>query len=205
MYSPSAFRSSDQNEAFELMDYFPFATVVCASTGGLEISHLPVTPKRYDSSIELIGHMARANTQWQCFKKSPVTVIFNGPHSYITPKWYRRNDVPTWNYMAVHARGTAEVIEDYSGLVGCLKDLTAHVERHWPSGWEFFMPEDLSNDRLVKSIVGFRIKVENIDFKKKLSQNRSHEDQDGVIKGLTQRGDDQSRMIRREMEKIRAK
>lgn len=136
------------------------------------------------------------------FASTQATVIFHGPHTYITPKWYTENDVPTWNYSVVHVTGGVELIEDHDGIVECLKELTAHVERRWPSGWELFIPDDLSGDILPKSIVGFRIKVDEINFKKKLSQNRTPADRAGVLKGLEARGDDNSRWVLGEMKKL---
>lgn len=92
-----------------------------------------------------------------------------------------------------------ELIESYDGIVQCLKELRAHAEKHWPSGWEFFIPDDLAGDVLIKSIVGFRIKIEEINFKKKLSQNRSSADRAGILSGLETRNDEASRLVRNDM------
>lgn len=202
MYNPQRFKSADTNEAFALMDQNPFATVITVVEGKPFVSHLPLTPKKVEDKIELIGHLARANPHWKSFANSQATVIFQGPHTYITPKWYAVNDVPTWNYSAVHATGKIELIESPDGIVECLKELTAHVERHWPSGWDFFIPESLTGDILPKSIVGFKVKVDEINFKKKLSQNRTAADRAGVLKGLETRGDDNSRSVLGEMRKL---
>lgn len=202
MYNPQRFKSADTNEAFHLMDQNPFATVITVVDGKPFISHLPITPKKVGDKIELIGHLARANPHWKSFSSSQVTVIFHGPHTYITPKWYAENDVPTWNYSTVHVTGKIELIESHDGIVDCLKELTAHVEKHWPSGWEFFIPDDLTGDMLPKSIAGFKIKVAEINFKKKLSQNRTPADRAGVLKGLETRDDDNSRSVLSEMKKL---
>lgn len=190
------------NEAFDLMDRNPLATVITVVQGMPSVSHLPLTPKRVGDSIELIGHLARANSHWKSFLSSQGTVIFHGPHTYVTPKWYTENDVPTWNYLTVHIAGKIELIENYDGIVECLRELTTHVERHWPSGWEFFIPDDLVGDILTKSIVGFKIKVDEINFKRKLSQNRIPADCAGILKGLETRNDDNSRLILDEMKKF---
>ncbi|MBY0386040.1 FMN-binding negative transcriptional regulator, partial [bacterium] len=158
-------------------------------------------PKRSENGMELIGHLAKANPHWRSFSQSQATVVFHGPHTYITPKWYIENDVPTWNYSVVHITGSIELIENYDGIVECLKELTSHTERHWPSGWDFFIPEDLNGENLTKNIVGFRIKIEHIDFKKKLSQNRSAVDRAGILKGLETRTDENSRRVLNEMKK----
>jgi len=201
MYNPQSFKSEDAQEVFELIDHHPFATVITVVDGKPFVSHLPITPKKIGDKIELIGHLARANPHWRSFANSQATVLFHGPHTYITPKWYEENDVPTWNYSAVHVIGQVELIESTEGIVECLKELTAHVERYWMSGWEFFIPDDLTGV-LSKSIVGFRIKADEINFKKKLSQNRSPADRAGVLKGLETRSDDNSRSVLAEMRKL---
>jgi transcriptional regulator len=195
VYNPGRFKSYDKKEAFELMDQNPFATVINVAEGKPMVSQLPLTPTRDGDSIVLIGHMARANPQWRSLTSSQVTVLFQGPHTYITPKWYVETDVPTWNYSSVQVEGQAELLENHDTIVECLRHLTAHVERHWPSGWEFSIPRDLAGDSLAKSIVAFRIRIEELHFKKKLSQNRSAEDRAGVMMGLGNRGDDNSRLV----------
>jgi transcriptional regulator len=57
--------------------------------------------------------MAKANLQWRRAAGQQVLVIFSGPHAYISPQWYQATEVvPTWNYIAVHAYGRLELIED---------------------------------------------------------------------------------------------
>lgn len=202
MYNPQKYKSSEIQEAFDLMDKNPFATILTVMNGEPFVSHLPITPKKTEDSIELIGHLARANPQWRFFAQSTVTVIFQGPHTYITPKWYVENDVPTWNYSTVHVKGQVELIESYNGILDCLKDLTSHVERHWPSGWDFFVPDDLQGEDLTKHIVGFRVQVKDINFKKKLSQNRTPADRAGVLRGLETRADENSRLVLVDMLKL---
>jgi transcriptional regulator len=190
----------DLDASFRLMDANPFATVIsiCNSMQPY-ISHLPLTPRRNGDRIELIGHLARANPHSKVLGNQKVTAIFHGPHAYITPKWYAEDDVPTWNYAAVHALGPVKLIEDYEGILQCLQDLSAHAERHWTSGWKFFVPDDLKEPVLTKSIVGFKIHVETIEHKNKMGQNRSKEDLGGVIRGLEKRDDDGSRGVRQEL------
>lgn len=95
MYNPQKFKIENGQDAFELMDQNPFATVITVVGGNPVISHLPLTPMKSGDQIELIGHLARANPQWKTFVNSEVTVLFQGSHTYITPKWYAENDVPT--------------------------------------------------------------------------------------------------------------
>lgn len=204
MYTPSNTRSENKDEAFALMDHYPFATLVSVAPSPI-LSHLPLTPVRTNDEpgFTLIGHMARANPHSRVLANGPVTVAFHGPHAYISPVWYKENDVPTWNYSAVHIVGQVDLVEDYEGLLECLRLLSAHAEGHWPSGWDFYLPDDLKSPTiLTKSIVGFKIRAASFTYKKKLGQNRSHADREGVVKGLATRADSQSLGVRDEMLKM---
>lgn len=201
-YNPTRYKANDPNETFEFLDRNPFATVISVAQGEPYISHIPMTVKRSVQGIELIGHLARANPHAKVLANSAITAIFHGPDAYITPKWYEKNDVPTWNYLTAHVRGECQLIEDVDGILACLRDLTAQVERHWPSGWEFFVPGDLAGQVLAKSIVGLKIKSEKIEFKKKLGQNKTAEGRAGVMRGLANRGDEGSLGLLEEMRKL---
>ncbi len=203
IYNPQRFAKNDLDASFELMDRNLFATVVSVANKSPYISHLPLTPKRVGDTIELVGHLARANPHSKILSKDQdVTAVFHGPHAYITPKWYAENNVPTWNYAVVHAKGKVQLVEDYESILGCLQELARHAERHWPSGWEFFVPDDLKDPMLTKKIVGFKITIEDIQYKNKMSQNNPAEDIKGVLRGLAMRGDDNSLGVRAEMLKV---
>lgn len=202
MYNPQRFKVESLVETLELMDQNPFATVISVADNEPVISHLPLTPNRHGNQIELVGHIAKANPHWKLLPTAHTTAVFHGPHTYITPQWYAEHDVPTWNYSTVHATGSVQLIEDYDGIVSCLKTLTSHVERLWPSGWEFFVPDDLSGETLTTSIVGFKLTVQSFDFKRKLSQNRTPADYARVVKGLEDRKDEASQRVREDMLKL---
>ena len=202
MYNPKYFKSEETDSAFALMDRYPFATIVTSLNGEIAVSHLPLTPKKIGDQIVVIGHLSRANSHWKAFEKGSTTIIFHGAHTYVTPQWYPDGGVPTWNYSVVHARGRVELVDTHEELVSCLKDLTAHAERHWPSGWEFSIPSDLPGDALVKSIVGFRMTVDSLDFKQKLSQNRTEAERAGVLQGLATRKDENSQSVLRDMQSL---
>jgi transcriptional regulator len=205
MYNPQRFKANDISEAFDLMDQHPFATVISISGNMPFVSHLPLTPKKQGDQIELIGHLAKANPHSKLLSKAHTIAVFNGPQTYITPMWYAENNVPTWNYSTVHATGPITLIEDYEPLVDCLQLLTAHAERHWPSGWDFFVPDDLAEDKLTKNIVGFRMTVNSINFKKKLSQSSSPANRAGVLRGLESRQDEASQRVLADMLRLYSK
>lgn len=203
MYLPKHFSVEDTSQAMRIAQEYPFATVISFDSANEPfINHLPLLVKNDESGLRLVGHMARRNPQWQHFANgSKAVAVFNGPHSYITPSWYvSGRDVPTWNYVVVHAKGKVTAIEDFEGLVSILKKLTDRFERESGRPWSFELPDDLMEPKaLTSAIVGFEIQVEKIEAKFKLSQNRSAEDKRGVIEGLSARTDDMSQQVLRMM------
>jgi transcriptional regulator len=202
MYLPPQYSNHDREQALALINDHPLATVITNNEGKNYISHIPVIASLMSGEIEFSGHIARANNHYKYLSKGLSTFIFHGPQTYITPKWYDQNNVPTWNYLTIHIEGTAELIEDPQELIQCLKKLSDHMESKWPSGWDFFIPEDLSGQNLRNGIVGFKLKADTLRFKKKLHQSSSPSDRAGVMKGLRTRTDELSQKILKEMEKI---
>lgn len=201
MYNPKHFKNGSANQVHEFIKLHPFATVLSyPENSAPHINHLPVLFKSEDPEEKiLIGHMAKMNPQWHHFKHQPhATVIIHGPHTYITPTWYKSGcDVPTWNYAVAHLNGKMKIIEGYDEQITILKLLSAHFEKSTPHPWEFELPEDLRDPQtLTSAIVSFEFQIEHIDAKFKLSQNRSDADKQGVIEGLSSRQDDMSQKIR---------
>lgn len=203
MYNPVRFECKDLEEALNLVEHYPFAILISQQEGLPFISHLPLIGEREGDQLVLTGHLAKANPHERILRTQPVTVVFRGAHTFITPIWYPQENVPTWNYSALHLTGRAEILENFEDTVSCLKKLTHHMEKLYPSGWNFFMPEDLDGPhKLLKGISGFRIRVDSFQFKRKLSQNRNAEEIAGVLKGLAERTDDESKGVLRDMRKI---
>ncbi len=189
MYLPKHFESTDTERALKLMRDYPLATVVSVDDNHTPfVSHLPLTVQHRDGRVVLEGHLSRASPHWTLLADREATAIFHGPNVYITPKWYARNDVPTWNYAVVHARGPVALIEDRIGVERALRTLTATVE-HGAEKWEFQIPDDLIETGIEKAIVAFQLTVSALSAKFKLSQNRSEMDRVSVREGLRERGD----------------
>lgn len=138
----------------------------------------------------VITHMARANVHWrQITPDAPALIVVTGPDAYITPSWYAGKAehgkvVPTWNYTAVHLSGTARVHEEPAWLRMAVTDLTDRHEQPRTDPWEVSdAPEEFVEGQL-RAIVGVEVKVEKVEGKAKLSQNRSEVDQHNVIDGL---------------------
>ena len=206
MYLPRHFEEKDQSKTFQLIKDYPFATLVSFHDGKPLINHLPVLLKQNGVSLPMLrGHMSKRNPHAQVLNDGDsVTVLFHGPHTYITPKWYAENDVPTWNYATVHAHGKIRWVREFNPLIALLREMTDVFEGKSQDPWRFFLPEDLkSPEDLTNAIIGLEIEVESLEAKFKLSQNRTPEDRNGVLRGLETRPDEMSRRIRELMESNR--
>lgn len=177
LYVPDHFRLDDGARLFEFIGRHGFATLVSSGAAGLHVSHVPLVAERDASGkVRLLGHVARANPQWQALEQaSQVLAIFHGPHAYVSPGWYEQHPaVPTWNYAVVHAHGTARLMDE-AELHELLITLSSQYESHRPRPWKMSaLPADFVS-ALLKAIVGFEIEVERLEGKFKLSQNRPGE------------------------------
>ena len=209
-YIPSHFLNGDQAQVRELIQKNSFATVLSFPENEKPfVNHLPVIfSSRPGEENILIGHMAKRNPQWAHFKKNPdCTLIFHGPHTYITPSWYTSGrNVPTWNYVVAHVHGKIKLRESFEDQIEVLEQLTRVFESENPEPWEFELPSDLADAQsLTSAIISFEFHIENIEAKFKLSQNRNDQDRFGVIDGLSQRTDEMSHRIREMMIKLEKK
>jgi len=177
LYVPDHFRLDDGERLVEFIGRHGFATLVSSGAAGLHVSHVPLVAERDASGkVRLLGHVARANPQWQALEQaSQVLAIFHGPHAYVSPGWYEQHPaVPTWNYAVVHAHGTARLMDE-AELHELLITLSSQYESHRPRPWKMSaLPADFVT-ALLKAIVGFEIEVERLEGKFKLSQNRPGE------------------------------
>ena len=107
MYTPKHFEEKDRTKLVGFMKEYNFAALVNSAKKRYWATHLPFLIVESGEDIIIKSHMAKANPQWASFKDDEeVLVIFQEPHSYITPKLYENKiSVPTWNYIAVHAYG----------------------------------------------------------------------------------------------------
>jgi transcriptional regulator len=142
-------------------------------------THLPVVVKDEGEHGALEGHFARANNHWQALAGREVLVVFPGPHSYVSPTLYAEQlSVPTWNYIAIHAFGTLQLVEDEVSKRALLAGLIEANEPSFAEQWHS-MPEGFQRTMLA-GIVGFRIPITRIEGKFKLSQNRPEQDRRAV-------------------------
>ena len=173
----------------------PFATLVTREGEEPFVGHLPFLHREDGSAHgQLVAHVARGNPQWQHLEAGQTAlVVFHGPHAYVSPSWYAEAlHVPTWNYVAVHAYGRATLL-DAGELRACLSELVATNEQRFARPWAMErLPEEFVA-KLLRGIVGFRIAIERLEGKLKLSQNREPHDRQRVAEELAALGDPQSR------------
>lgn len=191
MYTPRAFALDDLPEIQQLIQHTRLAQLVSVGEHGLQASHLPLLLNPDEGANgTLYGHMAKANPQWRDLQNgAEALVIFAGADAYVSPTFYPAKAehgkvVPTWNYLAVHAYGKAEVFIDAERLLAVVSALTDRHEGGRPQPWAVSdAPADYI-DGMLKAIVGFALPIERLIGKRKLSQNRSQADINGVRNGL---------------------
>ncbi|UHA58629.1 FMN-binding negative transcriptional regulator [Metabacillus litoralis] len=193
MYIPKYFKITDEKMAHDVIKEHSFATLFSQHNGMPFATHLPLILNKENSY--LYGHFARPNPQWQDIKNQTVLAIFHGPHCYISPSWYETNKaVPTWNYVTVHVYGEVELLEDDNELIGSLHDMVLKYETPEST----YRLEDVDAEFLAgmnKGVQGFKIKINRIEGKVKLSQNHSLQRQELVINQLEQKSNTDEQQI----------
>jgi transcriptional regulator len=191
MYNPSGFAIKDLHELQQQIIDTRLALVVTHGEQGLQASHLPLlfNPEQGPNGT-LYGHFARGNPQWKELQNgAEALVIFAGADAYVSPGFYPSKAehgkvVPTWNYVAVHAYGTADVFTEADRLLNLVSALTDRHEASRKQPWKVTdAPADYI-DGMLNAIVGFALPIQRLEGKRKLSQNRSAADIAGVREGL---------------------
>ena len=181
MYSPRFNQVSERAVLLEAMRLYSFAILFGPGSAAepLVATHLPLVVKDEGEHGLIEGHFAKANPHWLALAGRETLVVFPGPHSYVSPTCYVEPlSVPTWNYIAVHAYGTLELVEDDAGKDRLLAGLIAANEPRFAEQWRN-SPEGFRRTMLA-GIVGFRIPIGRIEGKFKISQNRAPEERRNV-------------------------
>lgn len=182
MYIPDTFHGS-ADDARALMRAYPFVTLVTATAADTFVTHLPVLVEDAPGPQgALLAHMAAVNPHWREFARGRTLAIFHGPHAYISPNFYMQpaREVPTWNYAAVHAHGSPQLIEDRAGKLEVLDRSSAEFERASAQPWGRGNVEDARLDALLAGIVAFRLPITRIEAKFKMNQNKTPQDRERV-------------------------
>ena len=188
MYSPAYNRVEDRAEQLEFMRANNFPVLVTGLGGVLHASHLPSMVHEEGDRFVIDMHMAASNPQWGEFLDEEVLVIFTGPHSYISPRWYEDQErVPTWNYTALHAYGIPQKIEDRAAKYASQRRLVAAMDPQWLPKFDALSEKYMT--MMLEGIVNFRIPVTRIETRWKLSQNRGRREMELIAEALERQGD----------------
>jgi transcriptional regulator len=207
MYMPAHFEEQRADVLHRLIDAYPLGALVTVGPHGLDANHLPF---EFDAASgphgTLRAHVARANPLWREAAERPdALVIFQGPSAYISPNWYpskhdAHRQVPTYNYMVVHAHGRIEVRDDERFLRGLVARLTRKMEAGEPVPWKMGdAPEDFIS-QMLGAIVGLEIEVTRLAGKWKLGQNKEVADRQGALDALRERDSDAQQAVSAAME-----
>lgn len=194
MYIPKINLTNDKAETLNFMRAFSFATIITAKNNYPTATHLPFLVKERDEEIILTSHFAKANEQWTDISGSEVLVIFTEPHAYISTKNYEKElNVPTWNYISVHAYGRGQLITETEEVFELLEATINNYEASYKQQWDNF-PKDYQL-KMLKGIVAFEVLVIDLQAKKKLSQNRTENEKQKIIQTLTESKNSNERLI----------
>ena len=179
----------DLSEVQAAMRAARLATLVTSGPAGLWATPLPLLLEEGGPYGTLLGHVAKANAHWTIASEHESLVVFPGPEAYVSPGWYptKRETgkvVPTWNYVSVHAYGTAEFFHDDAGKLDAVEKLTGRHENGRDAPWAVSDAPAPFVAAQLNGIVGLRLRITRLEGKRKMSQNRNEADRAGVVSGL---------------------
>ena len=186
MYIPHYYNNENLDEVKDFIKQNSFGILINQLDGKPWATHIPLElDMDKDGKDILVSHIARANPQWKVFEEQPdVLCIFNGPHSYISSSWYQEEEVPTWDYIAVHVYGKVQLLSEEEVMNSMRKLVNKYeADSKNPISLDDLSPKTL---RQVKGVVGFKIEIAAIQAAYKLSQTRP-EDHSAIIEELKQK------------------
>jgi len=203
MYIPKINLETDRDKIVAFMKQFSFATIITAKDNLPIATHLPFLVTIKDDTVILTSHFAKANEHWKDLENNKGLVIFSEPHAYISPKNYDKElNVPTWNYISIHAYGQGKLITETDRTFEILEATIDSYETSYRQQWNN-LPEDYKL-KMSKGIVAFEIVVTDLQAKKKLSQNRTGTEKQKIINTLSKSNDTNEQLIADYMRKNQA-
>ena len=189
MYVPKINRVEDRAPLLDYMRAHSFATLVTAGAAGPSATHLPFVIDEEGGRVTLLAHMAKANPQWHQFgAAADALVIFMEPHAYVSPRLYdSRQNVPTWNYVAVHAYGRPVLIEERAAKIELQKKLIRQYDQGYLAQMDE-LPESYLDAKLA-AIVSFALEVTRFEARFKLSQDKNPAERERIARELAASGD----------------
>lgn len=174
---------TDKTKIVNFMKRFSFATMITSKSDFPVATHIPFVIKEEHDKLFLFSHVAKQNEQWRHMEDSTVLVIFNEPHAYISPANYEKEvNVPTWNYLSVHAYGKGHLLTRQEDVISLLETTIDNYEPAYREQWNR-LPEKYRLGQMM-GITAFKIEVTEVQAKEKLSQNKTFNEQQKIIETL---------------------
>jgi len=196
MYVPKFYRTDDLEFVRTFIGENGFAILFSQVSGRPWATHLPLLLTKDDSGKEVLtGHLSKANLQGKELENQPeVLAVFTGPHAYVSSSWYDHENVPTWNYLAVHVYGRIRIISG-DRLKEQLGKMVDKYEKGLvnPVSVKKMSPGFLEKE--MGGIIGFEIEINEVQAALKMSQNRDDRNYERIIEGLTRKGDPASQQM----------
>lgn len=203
MHIPDLYKNEDPEAIKTFLKENAFGLLINQTNGKLWATHIPLELEiNKEGSAILMGHISKENPQWTAFESNDqILAVFTGPHSYISSSWYDHENVPTWNYTAVHVYGKIKIIEGDA----VIDSLTKLVDKYEQNSKCPVRVADLSKKTMMQTrgIVAFEIKIEEIQAQNKMSQNRDDKNYTNIISELKKTENPQSMAVAKEMAKYR--
>lgn len=198
MYVPKQFEYTPAGEVLKFVQTYPFGLLLSTTNGRICGTHLPFHAQSdKNGNILLTTHLSMANPQWKDIENQEVMVVFSGAHGYISSGWYDHENVPTWNYEAVHLYGRVRVVEE---------DRKREILKTQLSQFESGMPHPVTLEGLssafleshIRGIQALEIYISDVNSASKLSQNRDAENFGRITEELDARGGEELAKVMRE-------
>ena len=189
MHLPQSFKIKETKTQHEIIKKYPLATIITSTETGVIANHIPLLLIERNNRFYLQGHAIANNDM----SNNDVLAIFQGPNAYISPSWYPTKketgkEVPTWNYLAVHVRGSLQFYSEGSWLLNHLTALSDTHESAFENPWKLSDAPSNYIQKMLSAIVGIEIEIKSMQGKIKMSQNHPEQNRQGVIDGLSQLG-----------------
>ncbi|KIA91579.1 transcriptional regulator [Pedobacter kyungheensis] len=184
MFVPNGYKFESEAAKITFMQRYSFATIITNNDQQVPLAtQLPFVVDQRTDKLILSGHFSIANEQARFIEQNTSLIIFTEPHAYISPAHYsKRESVPTWDYIAVHAYGTAKVITDEVLKFKALEQMINFYEEDYLAQWNSLA--DTFKNKMIKGIVAFELEVTNLQGQQKLSQNKTHAERESIIAQL---------------------
>lgn len=183
MYTTNHFQFKDNAEKIAFMKQYSFATIITVKDNLPIATQLPFFIDNSSDKVILCSHFAVANEQSKYIEANTSLVIFTEPHAYISPVHYdKRESVPTWDYIAVHAYGKAKIVDDETAKLQALEQMIQWYEKDYLQQWES-LPDKFKKG-MMQGIVAFELEVTDLQGQKKLSQNKTAVERKRIVEHL---------------------